>query len=359
MLRQNKKNTPPWRWPKGYALLVLLLFLGCQQQAPPRTAAVAFYHWQQKLQPDSLPQCLLQSFPPDALATKIMDIGWEAGQPKLLAKLEIATDSLPFRLLPVVFITNEVMLQANEATLEQLADDLLQTAAQRIIPQRQMWEAITAWQFDCDWTSNSQARYFYFLQQIRKRLPKGVQLSATIRLHQYAHARQQGVPPVDRGLLMAYNMGELDDINSPNSILDTNISRQYLRPDIRYPLALDVALPYYQWGAIYRNGELAYLYNELDANKLADSQRFMPQGAQLYRVLQPTYLGIYYLYPGDIIRLEGVDQASLLALAKQLQHIPPCKEQRLYFYHLGSQRAKQCRLEELPKVLAAFNGSDQ
>lgn len=356
MLRQNKKITCPRRAPNSCILLVLLfLFLGCQAEAPARKATVAFYHWQQSLAPDSLPQCLLQAYPPEALPSKIMDIGWEAGRPQLLAKLQILPDSLPFPLLPVVFITNAVMLQANEATLQQLADDILQTAAERILSQPETWKAITEWQFDCDWTSSSQKRYFYFLQQIRKRLPQGVQLSATIRLHQYAHAQQQGVPPVDRGLLMAYNMGELDEVNSPNSILDTNISRQYLRPDIRYPLPLDVALPYYQWGAIYRNDQLVYLYNELDAAALANSQLFMPQGQQFYRVLQPTYLSIYYLYPGDIIRLEGVDEASLLALTKQLRQIPFFEGQRLLFYHLGSQRAAACRLEEIANLLAVFN----
>ncbi len=343
-------------------LSLLLLFAACQQpdKAPlKRSATLGFYHWQQQLEVDSLPTCLLAAYPPQALPTKIMDIGWEAGRPQLLSKLQMLPDSLPFRLLPVVFITNAVMLHADENTLEQLAEDLLQTAFQRIFPSETYTEGIREWQFDCDWTSSSREQYFYFLRQIRRRLPEGVQLSATIRLHQYAHAQQQGVPPVDRGLLMAYNMGELDQIDSPNSMLDTNISRQYLRPELRYPLPLDVALPYYQWGAIYRDGQLVYLYNELDAANLADSRRFLPQGPQHYRVLQPTYLGTYYLYPGDMIRLEGVQAASLLALAKQLQTVVPFEGQRLLLFHLGSQRARQCRVEELAKVLAAFNGSDQ
>lgn len=345
-----------------YLLLSLLLFAACQQpdKVPvDRSATLGFYYWQQQLQTDSLPACLLAAYPPQALPTKIMDIGWEAGQPQLLSKLAPLPESLAFRLLPVVFITNAVMLQADEATLDQLADDLLRTAAERIFPSPAYANNIAEWQFDCDWTRSSRERYFYFLQQVRQRLPKGVQLSATIRLHQYAQAQQQGIPPVDRGLLMAYNVGELADIDSPNSILDTNISRQYLRPDIRYPLPLDVALPYYQWGAIYRDGQLVYLYNELDAADLADSRRFLPQGPQHYRVLQPTYLNIYYLYPGDIIRLEGVKEASLLALAKQLRTVAPFEGQRLLLYHLGSQRAQECRLEELAKVLAVFNGSDQ
>ncbi len=359
LIRKSSGQVPMyWKMGSGVGWL---LFVACdaQQQQPAPPITVGFYHWQQRLVLDSLPQCWLTVANGTELPAKIMDIGWENDRPSLLFQLDIPPldtareAQRALRLLPVVFITNEVMLRASQAELLQLADDILQ-AAQRMLPSS-VWEKVGEWQFDCDWTAKSKEAYFYFLQQLRTRLPAAQSISATVRLHQYAHPAQQGVPPVDRAVLMAYNMGELQDPATVNSILDTNISKQYLLPKHRYPLPLDIALPYYQWGAIYREASLVYLSNELAQKDLADSSRFKPLGTLQYQVVRPTYLGTYYLYANDFIRLEGVEEASLHTLAKQLSSIPAFPGQRLLFYHLGSQRAAACQVAEIEKVVAVFN----
>ncbi len=74
-----------------------------------------------------------------------------------------------------------------------------------------------ALQIDCDWTTKTAPKYFYFLQQIREKLDAHedggtfaslAMLSATIRLHQVKYPEKSGMPPVDKGVLMFYNMGE-------------------------------------------------------------------------------------------------------------------------------------------------------
>ena len=69
--------------------------------------------------------------------------------------------------------------------------------------------ALGAWkemQVDCDWTQGSRAAYFALLRALRDRLhAQGRRLSATIRLHQVKCSADTGVP-VDRGMLMAYNL---------------------------------------------------------------------------------------------------------------------------------------------------------
>jgi len=52
------------------------------------------------------------------------------------------------------------------------------------------------------------------------------------------------VPPVDKGLLMFYNMGKISpDLNARNSIYNRADAEAYLESLPNYRLSLDVALP--------------------------------------------------------------------------------------------------------------------
>ena len=66
-------------------------------------------------------------------------------------------------------------------------------------------------------------------------------LSATIRLHQLKFIGESGIPPVDKGLLMCYNMGDLHRLRISNSILETAELKKYIKQLSVYPLKLDVA----------------------------------------------------------------------------------------------------------------------
>ena len=79
-------------------------------------------------------------------------------------------------------------------------------------------------QFDCDWTQITKNNFFYFLSYFKKQLANRISMttpdplrdlqtepvvSATIRLHQLKFPEKTGVPPVDKGMLMFYNTGNL------------------------------------------------------------------------------------------------------------------------------------------------------
>jgi len=72
-------------------------------------------------------------------------------------------------------------------------------------------------------------------------LKKDFNVTATIRLHQIKFKDKTGIPPVDQGVLMAYNIGELKN-NKQNSILEANIVKQYINKNTEYPLKLKLAL---------------------------------------------------------------------------------------------------------------------
>jgi hypothetical protein len=233
-------------------------------------------------------------------------------------------------------------------------------------------------QLDCDWTISTRVVYFHFLAALRARLPQGVALSATLRLHQYRYPDRTGIPPVDRVMLMFYNMGQLDDPDEPNSILNLAAAQPYLDGAPPYPVPLDVALPVFRWGVLYRDGRMTKLIHDLTADELAaDTARFVyvapgtrhqpsvPPGqggstrgrsevtngapgrqrseagghahSPSYEVKKNTYLHGYYLYPGDRIRTEAVTPALLRDARRAVAALPTCGDVRyVAYYHLGS-----------------------
>ncbi len=234
-----------------------VLFTACGQEVPP--PSYAFYHWQTEL---SVPDALLEAHHADRLYIKAFDVSWENGRAQPAAILQ-ARDTLPVEVVPVVFLTNEVF----QHPLGNLVEDVTELLT------RSFPYPFAELQLDCDWTAGTRDAYFNFLQQLRERLP-GKVISCTVRLHQYRDRVVQGVPPVDRAVLMAYNTGELGSWETENSIVDSAAIEAYTAGQPPYPLPLDLAVAVYDWAAVYRRGQLAYLINEPELVGLGDTSRF-------------------------------------------------------------------------------------
>ena len=155
----------------------------------------------------------------------------------------------------------------------------------------------------------------------RAKLP-GNRLSATIRLHQFKFPAETGVPPVASGVLMCYNTGEVADWATENSILDSVSLKKYLRGTVgEYPLPLDVALPVFGWGAVFRGGDLFKIINGLDSAQLIDSQRFEAISPTRFLLKKGTILNGIYLHPGDLIRLERPSPELVLMAMGELRRL--------------------------------------
>jgi hypothetical protein len=61
------------------------------------------------------------------------------------------------------------------------------------------------------------------------------------------YRERTGVPPVDRGMLMFYNMGRFSADPEARAIFDLESARRYLARISSYPLPLDLALPMWSW----------------------------------------------------------------------------------------------------------------
>ncbi len=331
-----------------FSLLILRLF-SCQepQHKVPLSPTPAFYHWQTHLSLTASERAYLDSLGLRRLYAKFFDVDWDAGSQSALplAQIRIDTQHLDgLEIVPTIFITNRCMINLPKGEIGELAKNI-NDLIHRLGGQLTSWQPREI-QLDCDWSSKSRDKYFELIQQLRQLNTNwSITFSSTIRLHQLKYAEQTGIPPVDRGMLMFYNMGDLEDWNEPNSILNLEKAEPYLTEN--YTLPLDLALPIFHWGVIFRESELVHLSTALEASALRDTLRFHKIGEGRFRVLKSTYLDGYYLYKDDLIRLEGIDQSTLLAASQMLSKQMNQSEPWVAFYHLDSSTIKNFSYESL------------
>ncbi|MCB9080526.1 MAG: hypothetical protein H6555_02325 [Lewinellaceae bacterium] len=335
----------------------LILLSACQPPKADVPPTRAFYHWQTRLQLSQPEQEYLQSLGVQRLYVRFFDVAWDASRQEAvpLATAQVDTIGLGrLQIVPTIFITNE--------TLQQLSETAVDTLAARISRRIQEVGSPFGWQYpeiqiDCDWTATTRPRYFSLLQALRRYWPSmQTQLSATIRLHQIRYPDQTGVPPVDRGMLMCYNVGTLERWDTENAIFETATAQPYLQGKARqYALPLDIALPAFRWGVLFRNGQLIRLINDLDPAELQDTSRFVPLTAHRFQVKKSTYLTGYYLYRGDLLRLETADTSELEAATALLRrYFAADAPGTIAVYHLDSVLTKRIPYAFLDGIYSAF-----
>ncbi|HFA50871.1 MAG TPA: hypothetical protein ENJ95_17825 [Bacteroidetes bacterium] len=367
--------------PINILILIIALFSAlsaCQPEPPkPSPPQPAFYHWQTHLQLTPPERQLLDSLNVKKLYVKFFDVDWDekTGAPLPQAEVQIDTHLLyGLEIVPAIFITNRTFKNISRnkpppagRQVKTLADNILQKI------NKLSYIAPKEIQFDCDWTPSTREKYFGFLHYFKSKLDGSATTSvaATIRLHQLKYPKKTGVPPVDRGMLMFYNMGELDEWETDNSILDLSTADQYLdspQSAVRSPqypylagrqaIPLDIALPIFRWGVVFRNNELAYLINDLGAEDLRDTAYFYKIAANRYGLRKSTYLHGYYLYKGDRLRLEGTSPGLLkeaaALLGNRFTKLSKFSKPTVAFYHLDTTALKVFNYEDFEKILEGF-----
>ncbi len=145
-------------------------------------------------------------------------------------------------IVPTVFINNNC-LQHDVTRLDSLI-------LQRVVQMNETHDidSVGELQIDFDWTKRSRDTYFGLLKRLHERAARsGLRISVTIRLHQLADTP----PPVDHGVLMMYNTGNVTDRHH-NPILDMETVKPYLRHLSSYSLPLSTAYPAFSWDLLFR-----------------------------------------------------------------------------------------------------------
>jgi len=322
-----------------------LILSSCKQATTPK---IHFYHWKGSLKIDSLEKTILAKTQSKKLYLRFFDVDYQGEQGAVPIGVTVLDSSQAVffeETIATIFITNRTMIQIPSDKIADLAEKI----TQKIFVMGKKFP-LKGIQLDCDWSEKSQRNYFTLCSEIRKICKaKNIELSATIRLHQYKYASQTGIPPVDRGVLMLYNVGDIDGSNTQNSILDLSIVKSYLDKNTQYPLHLDIALPIFSWAVVQRMGKTVSLLNEVSMNELEASPHIKKMQKNLYKVTENHYFGGVYLYADDFLRWEETNITLLENLCKEVSSHIHIKE--LIFYHLDSKNLKNYEIETLTNLV--------
>lgn len=342
-----------------FKITVLCLFLiavgaACHFEKTPSAAESSFYYWKQTFRLSDLERSYLKGLAVQKIYVKYFDVVWNnvTQSPKNVAIVHFK--DLPpadIAITPTVFITNETIKQSSPDSIEVLANKIYDVIVQ--ISNQYNISPASEIQIDCDWTLSTRDKYFAFLTALKAKHPAH-NLSATIRLHQVKFYKKTGVPPVNRGTLMFYNMGDVSNPTMTNSILDLTIAKQYMVNFEAYKLPLDVGLPIFRWGVLSRRGRVVKLINQLDFEDLENLEKYAPVSVNEFEVLNSHYLSGHYLYKGDKIRIEHVSTAQLRSAALLLQAELKNNHTIVTYYHLDSITLPYYALDSLKLVTGLF-----
>ena len=286
-------------------LIVSLIFIQNKKQEPIN---ISFYHWENTYNQKEIKE---------KVHIKVLDISFSS-------KVEVINTIFQTEpnnsFVPVVYITNDTMKNVDYSIISnQIIKNLKATNL-----------SFEELQIDCDWSSITQSNYFKLLEDLKVKLNKT--LSATIRLHQIKYYVKTGIPPVDYGVLMYYNMSDISDINTKNSILDNDIAKKYHYNFDSYKLKLKLALPLYSQAIQFRENKALDIFE--GAEKKDFDENFKALDNNKYEVINSTYFKGRYVYKGDIFRFEDSEKEDIKTAFDDFFKISNNRFNEVIFYTL-------------------------
>lgn len=304
----------------------MLIFLAVSCTRPSEPVDVSFYSWKTTWKLSEKEEQLLRDNKSSRLYVRYFDVGLQCGEPFPISA--VVFQSMPKQdIVPVVYIKNEVLLNS-DTDVKLLADRIL-----TYVKQINKHYGITAaeLQLDCDWSLKSKSAFFLLVKELKKKWSGP--LSCTIRLHQVKYAEKTGIPPVDYGVLMYYNMSKIS-ANQINSIYDRQVAAGYIPSLVKYPLPLKIALPIFSWGVHLRQGKVINLINRLGEEEVSSASAFRKTEDGKFKIAREgSYFGQLFA-AGDEIKLEGIRPDMLLEMASDLKRYLKHQPTEIIFYDL-------------------------
>lgn len=347
-------------------LCSLVLAVACRAPAEPAAPASppvpGFYFWRTTLELGAPERAALEELSIRRLYLRLFDVGWSSTRdaPELLGALRVpATGALPpgLEVVPVVFLENQVLASLPQHELGALAAQLDREVAAHL---GALGAHASELQLDCDWTERTREPFFSLLTELRRLVGARAaaagssppRLSATIRLHQVKYRERTGVPPVDRGMLMYYNMGRFSSLEADRALFDSSLAARYLARLPQYPLPLDVALPIWAWTLHLRDGEVLDLLQSTDPEELSGVAFLRRTGHDRYVATETAFFRGALLRAGDELKGERLTDGELAAAAAQVwPRLPPAPEPRaLVLFDLSERNLRRHARSQLEQL---------
>lgn len=285
--------------------LFVLIATGCKHNS--YKADRAFYYWHSVFNLAGKDVGYLQDAGVTKLYLHFFDVAWDDTYNKVLPVAEMKFETKPmdrYQYIPVVYIANKAFEETPADSINRLAvhvlNEINHIASDNDISYKEL-------QFDCDWTEGTRDKYFKFLACFHDSLKQVHKiLSATIRLHQIKYADKTGVPPVDRGVLMFYNIGKVNILPGYNSIYNSKDADLYTDYIKSYQLPLDVALPVFSWAVEMSNGKVTGIMEKVGIADFTDTALFRSKGNNIFVTRAPFFMRGKYFMKNDSVKVEEV-----------------------------------------------------
>lgn len=335
-----------------FPFLLLLILSACTHK-PQNQRAV--YFWKTTLDLGEKDSLLLGHANIKTIYLRLFDLDYDANKQRVDIVAPLSFNKKPFAgitYIPVVYITNKALQNTESEKIPELAIHILKKVTSIFLKNEITFPEL---QIDCDWTESTREKYFRLLAIIKDALHKENKLlSATIRLHQVKYSHITGIPPVDRGMLMYYNMGKIAAGNSKNSIFNKADAEKYTPYISSYSLPLDLALPVFSWGIQTRRGRVVALLNNITLNDLGNDN-FTPAHNHTFRAKKSFFYKGYYFIKDDIVKLEQIKPGDIKDASQLIKPYLKKKPFTITLYQYSALNANNYDKQKINKIYRYFD----
>lgn len=311
----------------------------------------AAYYWSTVFSLDSAQQAFIRNQHIGRIYLRYFDVVMKDGKPMPNATVQFAiARPKGVEMVPTIYIVNSCMETEHRDLDSLLLSRILQMSETHDMgPIREI-------QLDCDWTKQTCGNYFALLERLKERAKAhDIRLSATIRLHQLS----QPTPPVDRGVLMMYNTGDVTKFDGTDPILDMRDVKPYLRYLKDYDLPLSTAYPVFAWQVVFRKGDGKRPKVKGLRSKVVTAQRLQSEAAQegLRSEGAWRYIGILHrddylpVLPDDSIVVRQPTPDMVRQARQAVDSLRPDANREVILYDISRQNIQRIKQYHYEKVI--------
>lgn len=340
---------------KGTIIFFAIIFvlLGCKSRVSKTDRA--FYYWKTTYHVSSGQTALLKELRIKKLYLRFFDVDWGEAYNRNIPVAQVifqAPVDTFLDVVPVVYITNKALKKESADGMPALAENIFKQVNSIAKPQHILFNEL---QIDCDWTESTRGKYFLLIDLLKEKLHSAHKtISATIRLHQVKYPKKTGIPSVDRGMLMFYNIGKINGTDEINSIYNEADANKYISAISDYSLPLDVVLPVFSWAVHIRDHKVIGLLNKTTSANL-NLPNFTPISKISYRADTSFFFHGHYIMKNDVLKMEEISPELSRNAAEKISGKLKSEHGSIAIFDLDSINISRYEQKDFEEIFDSFN----